>query len=216
MQIQPTIQRFAKMLASVLQLKVKIVNKNLCRVAETGAYKKFLSRQLSSNSRLLRHVLKTKTKKVVTQSRFNPLCKSCNSKKNCRKKAFLSTPVILQNRCVKVISLIAVTHKQQKHISNNLRKFSNYVRHISTIFVSKLLKNQKPKNNISKIFATIINNINQSVLVVNNKSQVQFVNQTALKTLSVVQNNIIKKPIRFKPLTFKSNFTHKHMQHIVS
>lgn len=50
MQIQPTIQRFARMLASVLQLEVEIVDENLCRVAGTGAYGKFLGRQLSGNS----------------------------------------------------------------------------------------------------------------------------------------------------------------------
>ncbi|EEZ5069955.1 sigma-54-dependent transcriptional regulator [Escherichia coli] len=216
MQIQPTIQRFARMLASVLQLEVEIVDENLCRVAGTGAYGKFLGRQLSGNSRLLRHVLETKTEKVVTQSRFDPLCEGCDSKENCREKAFLGTPVILQDRCVGVISLIAVTHEQQEHISDNLREFSDYVRHISTIFVSKLLEDQGPGDNISKIFATMIDNMDQGVLVVDDESRVQFVNQTALKTLSVVQNNIIGKPIRFRPLTFESNFTHGHMQHIVS
>ncbi|EER4696891.1 sigma-54-dependent transcriptional regulator [Escherichia coli] len=214
MQIQPTIQRFARMLASVLQ--VEIVDENLCRVAGTGAYGKFLGRQLSGNSRLLRHVLETKTEKVVTQSRFDPLCEGCDSKENCREKAFLGTPVILQDRCVGVISLIAVTHEQQEHISDNLREFSDYVRHISTIFVSKLLEDQGPGDNISKIFATMIDNMDQGVLVVDDESRVQFVNQTALKTLVVVQNNIIGKPIRFRPLTFESNFTHGHMQHIVS
>ncbi|EJD5252662.1 sigma-54-dependent transcriptional regulator [Escherichia coli] len=216
MQIQPTIQRFARMLASVLQLEVEIVDENLCRVAGTGAYGKFLGRQLSGNSRLLRHVLETKTEKVVTQSRFDPLCEGCDSKENCREKAFLGTPVILQDRCVGVISLIAVTHEQQAHISDNLREFSDYVRHISTIFVSKLLEDQGPGDNISKIFATMIDNMDQGVLVVDDESRVQFVNQTALKTLGVVQNNIIGKPIRFRPLTFESNFTHGHMQHIVS
>ncbi|HIF0678299.1 TPA: sigma 54-interacting transcriptional regulator [Escherichia coli] len=216
MQIQPTIQRFARMLASVLQLEVEIVDENLCRVAGTGAYGKFLGRQLSGNSRLLRHVLETKTEKVVTQSRFDPLCEGCDSKENCREKAFLGTPVILQDRCVGVISLIAVTHEQQEHISDNLREFSDYVRHISTIFVSKLLEDQGPGDNISKIFATMIDNMDQGVLVVDDESRVQFVNQTALKTLGVVQNNIIGKPIRFRPLTFGSNFTHGHMQHIVS
>lgn len=216
MQIQPTIQRFARMLASVLQLEVEIVDENLCRVAGTGAYGKFLGRQLSGNSRLLRHVLETKTEKVVTQSRFDPLCEGCDSKENCREKAFLSTPVILQDRCVGVISLIAVTHEQQEHISDNLREFSDYVRHISTIFVSKLLEDQGPGDNISKIFATMIDNMDQGVLVVDDENRVQFVNQTALKTLGVVQNNIIGKPIRFRPLTFESNFTHGHMQHIVS
>ncbi|EFL1097013.1 PAS domain-containing protein [Escherichia coli] len=212
MQIQPTIQRFA----SVLQLEVEIVDENLCRVAGTGAYGKFLGRQLSGNSRLLRHVLETKTEKVVTQSRFDPLCEGCDSKENCREKAFLGTPVILQDRCVGVISLIAVTHEQQEHISDNLREFSDYVRHISTIFVSKLLEDQGPGDNISKIFATMIDNMDQGVLVVDDENRVQFVNQTALKTLGVVQNNIIGKPIRFRPLTFESNFTHGHMQHIVS
>ncbi|HBE4822713.1 TPA: sigma-54-dependent transcriptional regulator [Escherichia coli] len=216
MQIQPTIQRFARMLASVLQLEVEIVDENLCRVAGTGAYGKFLGRQLSGNSRLLRHVLETKTEKVVTQSRFDPLCEGCDSKENCREKAFLGTPVILQDRCVGVISLIAVTHEQQEHISDNLREFSDYVRHISTIFVSKLLEDQGPGDNISKIFATMIDNMDQGVLVVDDGNRVQFVNQTALKTLGVVQNNIIGKPIRFRPLTFESNFTHGHMQHIVS
>ncbi|MSI34843.1 PAS domain-containing protein [Escherichia coli] len=216
MQIQPTIQRFARMLASVLQLEVEIVDENLCRVAGTGAYGKFLGRQLSGNSRLLRHVLETKTEKVVTQTRFDPLCEGCDSKENCREKAFLGTPVILQDRCVGVISLIAVTHEQQEHISDNLREFSDYVRHISTIFVSKLLEDQGPGDNISKIFATMIDNMDQGVLVVDDESRVQFVNQTALKTLGVVQNNIIGKPIRFRPLTFESNFTHGHMQHIVS
>lgn len=216
MQIQPTIQRFARMLASVLQLEVEIVDENLCRVAGTGAYGKFLGRQLSGNSRLLRHVLETKTEKVVTQSRFDPLCEGCDSKENCREKAFLGTPVILQDRCVGVISLIAVTHEQQEHISDNLREFSDYVRHISTIFVSKLLEDQGPGDNISKIFATMIDNMDQGVLVVDDENRVQFVNQTALKTLGVVQNNIIGKPIRFRPLTFESNFTPGHMQHIVS
>ncbi len=216
MQIQPTIQRFARMLASVLQLEVEIVDENLCRVAGTGAYGKFLGRQLSGNSRLLRHVLETKTEKVVTQSRFDPLCEGCDSKENCREKAFLGTPVILQDRCVGVISLIAVTHEQQEHISDNLREFSDYVRHISTIFVSKLLEDQGPGDNISKIFATMIDNMDQGVLVVDADNRVQFVYQTALKTLGVVQNNIIGKPVRFRPLTFESNFTHGHMQHIVS
>ncbi|END9752403.1 sigma-54-dependent transcriptional regulator [Escherichia coli] len=216
MQIQPTIQRFARMLASVLQLEVEIVDENLCRVAGTGAYGKFLGRQLSGNSRLLRHVLETKTEKVVTQSRFDPLCEGCDSKENCREKAFLGTPVILQERCVGVISLIAVTHEQQEHISDNLREFSDYVRHISTIFVSKLLEDQGPGDNIIKIFATMIDNMDQGVLVVDADNRVQFVNQTALKTLGVVQNNIIGKPVRFRPLTFESNFTHGHMQHIVS
>ncbi|MEO3990554.1 sigma-54-dependent Fis family transcriptional regulator [Pseudocitrobacter cyperus] len=216
MQIQPTIQRFARMLASVLQLEVEIVDENLCRVAGTGAYGRYLGRQQGSSSRLLRYVLESKQEKIVTHSRFDPLCEGCESKESCREKAFLGTPVILQDRCVGVISLIAVTHEQQEHINDNLQAFSDYVRHISTIFVSKLLEDQKSSGSISKIFSTMIENMDQGVLVIDEDNRIQFANNTALKILGVVQNNMIGKSIRFRPLTFESNFTHGHMQHIIS
>lgn len=81
MQIQPTIQRFARMLASVLQLEVEIVDENLCRVAGTGAYGKFLGRQLSGNSRLLRHVPKRKLKKLLHSLASIPFAKVAIVKK---------------------------------------------------------------------------------------------------------------------------------------
>lgn len=216
MQIQPTIQRFARMLASVLQLEVEIVDENLYRVAGTGAYGKFLGRKQNSSSRLLRYVLETKQEKVVTHSRFDPLCEGCTSKDNCREKAFLGTPVIFHDTCVGVISLIAVTHEQQEHINDNLHEFSDYVRHISSIFVSRLLEDQGGSGSIGKIFSTMIENMDQGVLVVGNDNRVQFANQTALKILGVMQGNMFGKTVHFRPLTFESNFTHGHMQHIVT
>lgn len=216
MQIQPIIQRFARMLASVLQLEVEIVDENLCRVAGTGSYGKFLGQKLNTNSRLLRYVLETKQEKVVTHSRYDPLCEGCTSKDNCKEKAFLGTPVIFQDNCVGVISLIAVTHEQQEHINDNLHEFSDYVRHISTIFVSKLLEDQSGSGSIRKIFSTMIENMDQGVLVVGEDSRVQFANLTALKILGVTQGNMIGQTVNFRPLTFESNFTQGHMQHIVT
>lgn len=79
-----------------------------------------------------------------------------------------------------MISLIAVTHEQQEHISDNLREFSDYVRHISTILFLNFWR-IRDGDNISKIFATMIDNMDQGVLVVDADNRVQFVNQTALK-----------------------------------
>ncbi|KFB98776.1 sigma-54-dependent transcriptional regulator [Trabulsiella guamensis ATCC 49490] len=216
MQIQPTIQRFARMLSSVLQLDVEIVDEALCRVAGTGAYGKSIGRKLNADSRLLRYVLETKKEKVVTHSRFDPLCEGCVNKDNCKEKAFLGTPVIYQNTCVGVISLIAVTHEQQERIADNLHAFSDYVRHVSSIFVSRLLDDQSGNDNIRKVFLTMIENMDQGVLVVGQDNQVKMVNQAALKVLGVTQANILGKNVHFRPLTFERNFTSGHMQHVVS
>lgn len=216
MQIQPTIQRFARMLSSVLQLDVEIVDDTLCRVAGTGPYGKLLGRKLTTDSRLLRYVIETRKEKVVTHSRFDPLCEGCTNKENCKEKAFLGTPVIYQDQCVGVISLIAFTHEQQERISDNLHEFSDYVRYISSIFVSRLLDDQSGNDNIRKLFSTMIENMDQGVLVVGEDNQVKFANQTALKVLGATQGNMIGKTLHFRPLTFERNFTRGHMQHVIT
>ncbi|MDM7222243.1 AAA family ATPase, partial [Klebsiella grimontii] len=147
MQIQPTIQKFARMLSSVLQLEVEIVDNELYRVAGTGAYSKQIGYKLNSNSRLLRYIIETQTEKVVTHSRFDPLCKGCNNKDKCEEKAFLGTPVMYHDRCVGVISLVALTREQQERINANIQEFSDYVRHVSTIFVSRFLQERAVGDN---------------------------------------------------------------------
>lgn len=216
MQIQPTIQKFARMLSSVLQLEVEIVDNELCRVAGTGAYSKKIGYKLNSNSRLLRYIIETQAEKVVTHSRFDPLCKDCNNKDKCEEKAFLGTPVMYHDRCVGVISLVALTREQQERINENIQEFSDYVRHVSNIFVSRFLQDRAVGDNIHKIFLTMIENMDQGVLVVGNDQKVKFANQAALKIMSVTQGHVIGKTIQFQSLTFEDNFKHGHMQHIIS
>jgi transcriptional regulator with PAS, ATPase and Fis domain len=90
MQIQPTIQKFARMLSSVLQLEVEIVDNELYRVAGTGAYSKQIGYKLNSNSRLLRYIIETQTEKVVTHSRFDPCVKTVTIRRNAKRKPFLA------------------------------------------------------------------------------------------------------------------------------
>lgn len=216
MQIQPTIQKFARMLSSVVQLEVEIVDSALYRVAGTGMFSKQLGQKLNTNSRLLRYIIDTKKEKVVTHSRFDPLCKDCTNKQECAEKAFLGTPVIYQNQCVGVISLVALTREQQARINANVQEFSDYVRHVSTIVVSRFLQDQAGGENIQKIFLTMIENMDQGVLVIGNDQKVKFANGTALKIMGFNQSSVIGKAIQFQPLTFEDNFKHGHMQHIIS
>ena len=147
MQIQPKIQKFAWMLSSVLQLEVEITDSSLYRVAGTGIFSKQIGRKLSTNSKLLSYIIETKKEKVVTHSRFDPLCKNCSNKEECKEKAFLGTPIIYLDQCVGVISLVALTREQQKRINDSIQEFSDYVRHISTLFVSRFLSEQSSERN---------------------------------------------------------------------
>ncbi len=62
----------------------------------------------------------------------------------------------------------------------------------------------------------MIDNMDQGVLVVDADNRVQFVNQTALKHSVLYKIILLENLFVSRPLTFESNFTHGHMQHIVS
>ena len=70
MQIQPTIQRFARMLSSVLQLEVEIVDNTLCRVAGTGAYGRLLGKKLIPIHVLIPFVKDVPAKRIAKRKRF--------------------------------------------------------------------------------------------------------------------------------------------------
>lgn len=216
MQNQITIQKFARMLSSVLQLEVEIVDNALCRVAGTGLFGKQLGRKLNTNSRLLRYIIETKKEKVVTHSRFDPLCEDCINKEECKEKAFIGTPVIYQDNCVGVISLVAVTREQQERINDNIQEFSDYVCHVSNIFVSRFLQNQSGGDSIHKIFLTMIENMDQGVLVVGQDQKVKFANPVALKIMAATPGGMLGKTLHFQPLTFEDNFKRGHMQHVIT
>ncbi|VXC70159.1 sigma 54-interacting transcriptional regulator [Serratia oryzae] len=216
MQIQPTILRFTKMLSSVLLLEVEIVDANLVRVAGTGPYGKNFGRKLGSNSGLLKHVIDTQKEKIVTHSRFDPVCDGCSNKDECQEKAFLGIPILFQHTCIGVISLVAFNLEQQQRLRDNLQEFSDYVRNISHVFVSNLLETQGSSSGLNKVLFSLIENMDQGVLILNEKNQVKFANAMALKEFNLAQEEIVGKTFNIHALTFHQNYTSGHLQHIVS
>ncbi len=216
MQIQPTILRFAKMLASVLQLEVEIVDANMVRVAGTGPYGKFFGRQLEGDSRLLRYVIEHQREKIVTHTSEDPVCEGCSCKDSCRERAFLGVPIMVEENCIGVISLVAFNPEQQARLNNNLQEVCDYVQHISSIFVAKLLDSRGLSDGVNKVFLSLMNHMDQGCLLLDEKSQVLYANEVALKQLNCQQEALLGCEIGLRPLTFAQQGLTGHLQHIVT
>ncbi|MFQ1632098.1 sigma 54-interacting transcriptional regulator [Aeromonas veronii] len=216
MQIQPTILRFAKMLASVLQLEVEIVDADMVRVAGTGPYGKFFGRQLEGDSRLLRYVIDNQREKIVTHTSDDPVCDGCTCKESCRERAFLGVPIMVDERCIGVISLVAFSDEQQARLNNNLQDVCDYVRHISTIFVAKLLDSRGLSDGVNKVFLNLMTNMDQGCLLLDDKSQLLYANEAALHHLGCQQEQLQGREVGIRPLTFSQQGLSGHLQHIIT
>lgn len=216
MQIQPTILKFTKMLASVLQLEVEIVDASLKRVAGTGPYNRAQEKGLNTNTHLLRYVIEKKKEKVVIQSHQDPLCEQCNCRENCTEQAFLGIPIVVNHHCIGVISLVAFTDAQQEKLKNNVQMLSDYIRHISTIFVAKLVGSSSIEENFSHVLVTLIENMDQGVLVINKDNRVVLSNSSAQKQLDTSAEGIANGELIITPLTQSGKYNCGNVQYILN
>ncbi len=216
MAIQPTIIRFTKMLAAVLKLDAEVVDADLVRIAGTGPYNQFLGEKLNTSSRLFRCIIETKEEKTLIRTQADALCKGCNSSDNCHETAFLGVPILSEDRCIGVISLVAFSEQSQQLIKENASLFSDYIKHIAQLVISKLVEKNTSPDGLEAVFINLIDNMDQGVLVLDEHDYVKYGNQPALNNLNLTKKDLEKIRINIKALSYCKNSIDNQQQHIIS
>lgn len=216
MDIQPTIIRFTKMLSAVLKVDAEVVDADLYRIAGTGPYSQFLGKKLNTSSRLFRYIIETKEEKIIIKTQSDPLCADCSSRDDCGETAFLGVPIIANERCIGVISLVAFTEESQQSIKDNASLFSDYIKHIAQLVVENLLeKSDVQPQGLEEVFINLIDNMDQGVLVMNEDNSVKYGNQRALNNLNLTKRDLAEIKINIRPLANCKN-TVDGQQHVIS
>ncbi|WP_076413865.1 sigma 54-interacting transcriptional regulator [Shewanella sp. UCD-KL12] len=213
MQMQPTILRFVQTLSSVLQLDVEVVDADLVRIAGTGPYSKFLGKKLNTSSRIFRYILETHQTKVVVKTRSDPICQGCDSRENCRETAFLGVPIMLDCRCIGVISLVAFNQESREQLEQKEQILSDYIKHTAQIFVAKM---SEAENKLDQVFTNLISNMDQGVLVLDDNNRVKYGNTQALNKLELNRSELEQLAVSIQPLSVHNNELKGHQQHIIS
>ncbi|WP_287944727.1 sigma 54-interacting transcriptional regulator [Shewanella sp.] len=216
MKLQPTILEFTQKLSAVLQLDAEVVDANLVRIAGTGPYNKFIGKKLNTSSRIFRYIIETKNNKVVVKTRTDPICDGCTTRDSCEETAFLGVPIILNESCIGVISLVAFNQKSRELIKNNTQLFLDYIQHISQIFVIKVSESKKSSSGLDDVFSSLINNMDQGVLVLDDCNRVLHGNAPALANLNITQTELTNIEINIQPLLVHDNKLKGPEQHIIT
>lgn len=215
MHIQPTIKHFTQMLGQVLRLEVEIVDNRLLRVAGTGPYSSRIGLP-SEHTRLLQYVIQHKKEKVVTQSQHDPLCQRCDQLDQCGELAFLGMPMMHDGVCLGVISLAAITPEQQQRLQDNVGVFSDYVRHVSSLLMANLTKGPTAHPDMDVLFTTLINSMDQGILVLDEHGMMTFANQNALTLLNTPLETLAETPVSIRPLVASKDFANGNAQHVIT
>ncbi|WP_199257214.1 sigma 54-interacting transcriptional regulator [Pantoea sp. BAV 3049] len=215
MLIQSTILNFSSLLANVLRMEVEVVDNHLIRIAGTGPYGSGFGCPPQNNSHLLRNVIETQKEVVIVDSRFNPLCAACQNRDSCKERAFIGVPILGPQRCLGVISLIAVNNEQHHRLSENAEMFAQYIWHVSRLLVANLSSAQQktPKN--EAIWPLLLSNIDQGVIVRDRDCKVRIINDRALELLHLARESVLGRTLTVEPVSRQKEPSEGHIQHRV-
>lgn len=215
MRVQATVAHFTQLLHRVLHLEVEVVDNQYVRVAGTGIYSKNLGQVPETNNRLLRYVIEEKKEKVVLQSRLDPLCKECNGRECCHELAFIGVPVLHEDTCLGVISLIATTQEQYAQLCDNSLMFIQYIKHISSLVINNLTKHTNSSVRDTQLFSRLMSAMDQGVMVLDELNQVLLCNDIASKLLFIEGSQLTGQIIDLQPLTYSTTTENSYIQYLL-
>jgi transcriptional regulator with PAS, ATPase and Fis domain len=214
--MQPTIVGFAKMLADVLRLEVEVVDANRVRVAGTGHYASAIGHSLHGDSCFLRDVLETRQEKIVLQSHADQLCAGCADLLVGDECDFIGVPIVAQHQCVGVIRLVALTPESQTRIREHSLEITEYVRHVSGLFVSKVIDGRDGGGDPDKHLLSLLDHMDQGVVLIDEDQRVCLINPPAQAQLNCSQEKIIGRKLSIRPCVDCKEIPAGHLQYVVS
>lgn len=202
--IQDTLFDITNAITSVINVDVTIVDSNLNRITATGTYMSKLGKKLS-NKCVFSKSLNSGESFIIENPRENFRCIDCDRLPQCEEFAQVCCPIIVNNKAIGVIGLIAFNEKQKKMIVGNEINLLDFLKKMSDLIASKLLEHEST-NKIKKLaneLDTTMNLINVGVLSTDEKGFIMRSNKTAQKyfgkNIVSTGNNIENILSDFKP-----------------
>lgn len=183
--MQETVIKYAEVLSQILRVDVEIVDKDLVRIAGTGMFRDKINENMGKEGHVYNEVMKTGKEQIVMEPGEHSICKFCYKQQNCDETFEVSMPIKIDKEVIGVIGLVCFTEEQREHILNNLAIFTEFLEQISDLISSKAneeLEKYKLVNLIS-VLSSIIEKVEQGIIVVDENNQVSSINNMAMKIL---------------------------------
>ncbi len=186
--IQNHVKEYAEIIASVVECEVEIVDKDMIRIAGTGAFKP-LENQISKGA-VYRNVLVTGESCVIENPSQHPLCAQCNFKETCEEKLEISAPIFHKDEVIGVIGLVCLNDRTKRKVLNKINSHLKFTEQISDFISGKIKEFEEDfeKKERMEILNQIINNFDKCLLVIDNDGKIIDANDNALHELKIANN----------------------------
>lgn len=136
--IQSHVKEYAKIISSVVECEVEIVDEEMIRVAGTGIFEK--EENKISKGAIYKDVLLTGESHVIEDPSTHPLCKECSIKNSCHEKLEISAPILYKDKVIGVIGLVCLSDKIKNKVLKNISSHLRFTEQISDFISGKIFE----------------------------------------------------------------------------
>ncbi len=186
-----TINKYTMVLSQVLKVDIDVVDNKLNRIAGTGIYKNTVDINISEEGFIYKKVIETGKKQIINNPGLHEICKRCPKKDICTELLEMSTPIILDGKVIGVIGFVCFTEEQKNHILDNFETFAEFLDQIADLMSSKIQETIQYEQNlvIVELFNSIIDKVEEGVIVFDKDNCVSNINSIAKKILKIGSDN---------------------------
>ncbi len=185
--ISDTVQKYANITAEFAKVDVEVVNFKLIRVAGTGIFSEDVNKDVSENSHVYKHAMKTGKKQIVYEPRKDIKCKNCKVKDECKETFEISTPIIMNSEIIGVIGMACSNEKSRDVIVNNLDSYLAFLEQIADFIVTKAHEDEEEKSKVAMfdMLKIIIRSMDEGAIIINKDGNVDTINPSAKRQLGI-------------------------------
>ncbi len=201
MSIQPMVQDLTDAIAAAMAIEVEVVDHELTVVAGSGLYKDKIGKKeelgLLESEYLYARTLRS-GQSFVVQDPVNDLTYDPSSLKGTTPElAEVCSPIMLGNRVIGVIGLVAFSPAQKDNLMSKPDAVASFLKHLSRLLAAKVAESDAVERltRLSNELAAILETIHEGALAIDADGVVTHCNTTAEKLLKLQRGKIIGRKL---------------------
>lgn len=193
-QIIDELQQIAETVKAIVGIDVTIMDKNLLRLAGTGAYMSKVGAYGPKNSVFEKCIL-TGNQYFISDPKECKECGICDMKEDCDEKGEVCFPIIIDDQVQGVIGLIIFDEKQKENFLEKQESYIDFDKRLCELISSKI-KEKNINNKLqykSKELLTVIDSVNEGIIIIDKNNNIMSLNRYIKEKFKIKYSNIVGK-----------------------
>lgn len=191
--VEKTVSYVAKSLSAMMDAEIMILDDKGRVISGTASPEKGYHL-----SHIYNYIIQNKELVVVKEPGSSDLCIGCSSYGNCNEMIELASPILVEERCIGIISITCYKEKQRERILERTDSYTDFLLQMCSLLASraqevKIKEDLRIKN---AELSTIIDSVDNGIIALDNHDSVTFCNQITEKLLSITSFQIVQKSIK--------------------